>query len=187
MFVYKQFFTHIPVEQMSSLQWFALTSDYGKEYGNICVKYKLRRTPKLLDIGNGQVREMIEDTIVNADTEDGKKILKYSNPDEQYSGGMTNRRYHELVMKYFGDKYDGTIIDEKNLKKGEKYSKDDLEGPSEIVIFKDFDELLEEIHEGGKNIKKNEHTHNSKKGKSKKHKSKKHKSKKNKSKKSTKR
>ena len=59
-------------------------------------------------------------------------------------------------MKYFGNKYDGTIIDENKLKKGKKYSKKDLEGASEIVIFEDFDELLEEIHEGGKKIKKNE-------------------------------
>ena len=80
MFVYKQFFTYIPVEQMSSIQWFALTSDYGKEYGNICVKSKLRRPPKLLDIGNGQVRDLIEHTIVNADDEYGKKKYKVQQP-----------------------------------------------------------------------------------------------------------
>ena len=102
---------------------------------------------------------MIENHIKDYDD----KILFYSDPDEQYSGGKSNSKYHNIVKKYFMDDYDGTIIDENNLKSSYKYSTDDLEGPSEIVLWKDFSILLQEISEGGKKKK----TKNTKKKKNK--------------------
>ena len=138
---------------MSGSQWFALTNDYGSVYGDITIKYKFKKTPHLLDIGDGKVREMIEQTIEPHDN----NIIKYSDPDQQYSGGQGNRDYHNLVKKYFGEEYDGTIIEADKLKDGKKYSKEDMEGATEVVIWKDFTELLKEETEsvtGGKPIKK---------------------------------
>ena len=147
--IYKQFIKYIPLQEMSGLQWFALEQNYGEFYGDIHKKYKFIKEPKLLNIGDGDIREMIENYIKNSDD----SILLYSDPNEQYSGGKSNAKYHNIVKKYFGEKYDGTIIDEKNLKNSDKYSLDDLEGANEIVIWKDYPILLEEITNGGKKRK----------------------------------
>jgi hypothetical protein len=140
--IYKQFYKKIiPLNEMSGLQWFALTKNYGTSYGDLVQTYEFIQKPKLLDIGNGSIREKIEETILFYDF----SILIYSDPDEQYSGGRSNKMYHELLKKYFEDSFDGTIIDENHLESGEKFSKEDLEGPSEIVLWKDFSLLLKEI------------------------------------------
>ena len=140
--IYKQFYNKVtPLYEMSGLQWFALTKNYGTSYGDLVQAYEFIQKPKLLDIGNSLIREKIEKIILPYDS----SILIYSDPDEQYSGGRSNKIYHELVKKYFGDSFDGTIIDENHLISGEKYSKEDLEGPSEIVLWKDFSVLLREI------------------------------------------
>lgn len=148
--IYKQFTNYTPVEDMTGLQWFALEKNYGESYGGIHKEYKFKKTPKLLDIGDGNVREQMEETISPMD----KSILIYSNPDEQYSGGKSNAKYHNIVKKYYGDEYDGTIIDEKNLKGSAKYPEEDLEGPSEIVLWKDYPNLIEEVSKGGKRRRK---------------------------------
>lgn len=140
--IYKQFYQKvIPLNEMTGLQWFALTENYGSSYGEILKTYEFIKKPKLLDIGNGNIREKIEEFILPYDS----SILIYSDPDEQYSGGRSNKIYHELVKKYFEKEYDGTIIDESKLVPSPKYLKDDLEGPSEIVLWKDFNVLLREI------------------------------------------
>ena len=74
-------------------------------------------------------------------------MLKYCDPDQQYSGTSANTKYHNLVKHIFGQEYDGTIIDEEQLHGNTKYPISELEGPSEIVIWKDYTDLLEEIHE----------------------------------------
>ena len=86
---------------------------------------------------------MIEDEVKKSDP----KSVRTCHPDEQYSGTTANKKYHNLVKDIFGQEYDGTIIDGNNLKSNSKYSIDDLEGPSEIVIWKDYNDLLEEIPE----------------------------------------
>ena len=138
--IYKQFHQYFPLNEMTGLQWFALSKNYGEVYGSISKSYRFRKTPKLLDIGDANVRTMIRETIEPFDP----SIAKYSDPNEQYSGGASNKKYHLLVQKYFGDTYDGTIIDEKNLKGNRDYSAEDLDGASEVVLWKDFDQLLEE-------------------------------------------
>jgi hypothetical protein len=100
---------------------------------------------------------MLEEQIEPYDS----SILVYSDPNEQYSGGRSNTKYHTIVKKYYEEEYDGTIINMKNLKGSKKYSIEDLEGASEIVLWKDFTELLEELPDGGrkrklKNISKRE-------------------------------
>lgn len=140
--IYKQFFQKaVPLSEMKGLQWFAITENYGSSYGEILKTYEFIQKPKLLDIGNGRMREKIEEFILPNDS----SILIYSEPDEQYSGGRSNKIYHELVKKYFEKEYDGTIIDESNLQESNKYTIEDLEGPSEIVLWKDFDTLLKEL------------------------------------------
>jgi len=149
--IYKQFNKYIPLQEMTGLQWFALEKGYGDSYGSIHKKYQFKKQPKLLDIGNGNIREMLEDHIEPYDV----NIVLYSDPNEQYSGGRSNTKYHTIVKKYYEDEYDGTIINEKKLKGSKKYSVEDLEGPSEIVLWKDFTELLEEIPNGGSKRKLN--------------------------------
>jgi hypothetical protein len=148
--IYKQFTNYTPLEDMTGLQWFALEKNYGESYGGINKEYEFIKTPKLLDIGDGNVREQIEETISPMDN----SILIYSEPDEQYSGGKSNAKYHNIVKKYYGDEYDGTIIDAKNLKGNEKYPVETLEGPSEIVIWKDYSNLIKEVSAGGKRKRK---------------------------------
>lgn len=147
--IYKQFANYKSLEEMSENQWFALNEKYGESYGNIHKKYKFIKEPNLLDIGDGNVREMIENFIQNSDA----NILIYSNPDEQYSGGKSNKIYHNILHKYFGKNYDGTIINENKLNSSNKYSIQDLAGPSEIVIWKDYSTLLQEVTNGGKKRK----------------------------------
>jgi len=143
--LYKQFYQFVPLNEMTGLQWFALTPEYGSSYGPIHKKYRFKRSPKLLDIGNADVRTMIEETIAPFDPE----IMDLSDPNIQYSGGEFNKKYHRLVQKFFGDLYDGTIIDENHLQGNTKYSAEDLEGPSEVVLWKNYPELLEEISSNG--------------------------------------
>lgn len=133
---------------MHGIQWFALRENYGNEtYGDISKKYRFKKAPRLLDIGNAEVRSMIVDTISPMDP----KIVGLSDPDEQYSGGVGNRKYHELVKKYFGDEYDGTVIDENHLVGNARYSVEDLEGASEMVLWDRHSELLSLVSDTPKN------------------------------------
>ena len=145
--IYKKFAKYIPLNQMSGLQWFALTKDYGTStYGDISKKYHFKKKPNLLDIGNANVRSMIKQIIQPFDP----LIVEYSDPNNQYSGGVMNKKYHNLVKEYFGKKYNGTIIDETKLQGNNEYSIEDLEGPSEIVIWDNYTDLLEEVKNGGR-------------------------------------
>jgi len=149
--IYKKFAKYVPLNEMDGFQWFALTPDYGTTYGDISRKYRFKKEPKLLDIGDANVRSMIVKRILSDDP--NSMIKKYSDPDEQYSGGKRNKLYHELVKQYFGNEYDGTIIDENHLEGNDEYSIEDLEGPSEIVLWHHYPELLEEIEQSGGMIK----------------------------------
>jgi hypothetical protein len=148
--IYKKFATYVPLNEMHGIQWFALRGDYGTSYGDISKKYRFKKAPRLLDIGNANVRSIIVDTI----SPSYQKIVGLSDPDEQYSGGVGNRKYHELVKKYFGDSYDGTVIDENYLVGNSRYSKEDLEGPSEMVLWDRHSELLSLVSEDNLEVPK---------------------------------
>lgn len=144
MYIYKQFREYKPLSEMEGIQWFSQIEDYGKSYGPILKKYKFIKDPRLLDIGNANIRQQIVDTINKQDPE--SKIEYYSDPNNQYSGGRDNYKYHSLLKKYFSD-YDGTIIDSNKLEGNDKYTVEDLDGPTEIVLWKDFTTLLEEVND----------------------------------------
>ena len=144
MYIYKQFREYKPLSKMEGIQWFSQIKNYGESYGPILKKYKFIKTPLLLDIGNADIRQQIVNEIFTQDPE--SKIEYYSNPDNQYSGGRDNYKYHELVKKYFSN-YDGTIIDANKLIGNDKYKVEDLAGPTEIVLWKDFTTLLEEVND----------------------------------------
>ena len=139
--IYKKFHNYKPIDNFKGHQWFALKEDYGTEYGNISRSYQFKKEPKLLDIGNANVREMIENEIKKDDSINARVC----HPDEQYSGTKANKKCHDIIKQIFGDEYDGTVIDEDNLHGNETYSSEDLEGPSEIVIWKDYNDLLKEL------------------------------------------
>ena len=142
--IYKKFHKYKPIQDFKGHQWFALTDNYGADvYGAITKSYNFKKPPKLLDIGDADIRIMIEDEIKKNDP----NLVKYCHPDEQYSGTTGNKKCHSLIQDIFGEEYDGTIIDIGNLKSNSKYTINDLEGATEIVIWKDYTDLLEEIHE----------------------------------------
>ena len=142
--IYKKFHKYKPIQDFKGHQWFALTDNYGADvYGAITKSYNFKKPPKLLDIGDADVRIMIENEIKKKDP----NLVKYCHPDEQYSGTTGNKKCHSLIQDIFGEEYDGTIIDIDNLKSNSKYTINDLEGATEIVIWKDYTDLLEEIHE----------------------------------------
>ncbi len=164
--IYKKFHKYKPVSEMNGLQWFALENNYGDgTYGNITKSYRFKREPKLLNIGDADVRVEIEEEIKK--TGAGQDIINSLDPNEQYSGGPFNKKYHEIVKGRFINEYDGTIIDESQLKGNDKYSVEDLEGPTEIVIWRDFEDLLEEQSSGGKKKKTKKRKYNMKRRKTK--------------------
>jgi hypothetical protein len=150
--IYKKFHKYISVDEFKGIQWFALADNYGTEYGDITKAYKFKREPKLLNIGDADVRVMIENEV----QKDDPKMVEYCHPDEQYSGTRANTKYHNILKDIFGEEYDGTIIDHEQLHGNETYPISDLEGPSEIVIWKDYNDLLEEQQNNdiGKGINK---------------------------------
>jgi hypothetical protein len=142
--IYKKFHKYKPIQEFKGHQWFALEDNYGADtYGAITKSYNFKKPPKLLDIGDADVRIMIEDEIKKTHPE----LVKYCHPDEQYSGTTGNKKCHSLIQEIFGQEYDGTIINIDKLKGNSKYTIGDLEGATEIVIWKDYPDLLEEIQE----------------------------------------
>jgi hypothetical protein len=162
--IYKKFHKYKPVSEMNGLQWFALENSYGDgTYGNITKSYRFKREPKLLNIGDADVRVEIEEEIKK--TGAGQDVINNLDPNTQYSGGPFNKKYHEIIKGRFGDEYDGTIIDEAQLKGNDKYSVEDLEGATEIVIWRNFEDLLEEQNSGGKKRKTKKRKYNMKRRK----------------------
>lgn len=139
--IHKKFRKYKPLADFRGHQWFALTENYGTEYGDISRSYRFKKKPKLLNVGDADVRVMIENEVEKEDP----NLVALCHPDEQYSGTKANKKYHDMLQNIFGQEYDGTIIDNDQLKGNEKYPTEELEGPSEIVIWKDYDDLLEEL------------------------------------------
>ena len=71
--IYKKFHKYRPIDEFKGIQWFALTGDYGTMYGDVTKSYRFKQNPKLLNIGDADVRVMIENEIEKYDT----TMLKY--------------------------------------------------------------------------------------------------------------
>jgi predicted TIM-barrel fold metal-dependent hydrolase len=84
---------------------------------------------------NTKIRKLIENTIVK----DYPEFKEISDPDFQYSGGKNNFKYHSYVKKYFSKDFDGTIIIDSEV------DSEDLEGPTEIVLWKNFNTLIKKL------------------------------------------
>ena len=140
--VFKQFHSFVELKDMDGCQWFSLAKAYGNEYGNIHKSYSFKKQPRLLDIGNWEIRQKIERRIQKYEPEN----VFFCHPDEQYSGGMSNKKYHEALKRIFGKCFDGTIISEEHLTGSKKHpDTDDLEGATEMVLWGHFADILEPI------------------------------------------
>lgn len=141
-YLYKRFFQENfkPPSAMSDLEWFALEGGYGSSdtYGPIVKTYEVKKPLTLINLGHGLTREKIIKELSAHEEE----IEKYIDPDYQYSGGRYNAKLHALLRIYYGNRYDGTIIDEKDLVSGGRFEASDMEGASEVVLWKNFPKLL---------------------------------------------
>lgn len=138
-FVYKRFNKGCvlsPSEMSGSqkVQWFALTAEYGQDfYGPIVHTYVFNRMPRL-NVGSNEVRTKLRST---AEAGEGKSLAREFSADEQWSGGAGNFVFTDLVRKYFYEKYDGTIVvDDSDA------TDEDNKGPTEIVLWKNFSDIL---------------------------------------------
>jgi hypothetical protein len=140
--LHKQFHLYQSVEEMDKLQWFALEADYGAEstYGSIHRVYKMKKEPKLLNIGDANIRIMIENRVRETEPYN----VPFLHPNDQYAGGQSNKKYHNIVKPFFDQEYDGTIINAKELIGNDIYSEEDLDGATEVVLWHKHQEFLEE-------------------------------------------
>lgn len=131
-----------PVNKFNKITWYALTPNYGS-YGNITETYVLRKDVYLLNLGRYKARLL---TLECIPTEKQGDYENYIDPDIQYSGGRANKIVHENIMKYFNSdkrhrnkQINGTYINEQNV------DDDDLEGPTEVVLFGPQEKLVKHI------------------------------------------
>lgn len=110
--------------------WFTPIND-GDFYGEYLGTYKLKRDISLLKLGSMVVRKQI--------IKSHPELKGPLEPDFQYSGHASNRHVHELLFKIYGSKFDGTGII------SDEVDDEELEGPTEFVIWGDLTEILEEI------------------------------------------
>ena len=131
--LYKQFFKP---RKFGEIEWYSLEPGYGESYGNYITTYVLKKDLNLLNLGIMSSRNSLVENIINrAENESDKEAIKFLiDPDEQYSGGSSNRLLHKLIQDY--TYFDGTYINEKEV------DDEDLEGPSEVVLFGDQTQLI---------------------------------------------
>ena len=145
-YLYNQFHAFYTLAEMAIKnrpQWFAYTPAYGDSYGPVGIRYRIKGKLRLLDLGNGKVRDSIINNISRVGTDQDAASIKFlCDPNNQFSSGVENRKLHDLLSKYYKKSHDGTRIDADKLKDGQLYSAEDMDGPSEVVIWKNFTKLL---------------------------------------------
>jgi len=102
--------------------WFSNIACYGEEdsYGPIVSTYASERSLCLIPLHTMKLRKELYEHIkkdINGTARDKHVKLNHLefllNPDEQYSGGISNKSLHKILKKIFlSDGIDGTIIDE---------------------------------------------------------------------------
>lgn len=108
--------------------WFSQIMGYGSDdtYGSYIATYKPKRELRLLNLSTMEFRRMIFRRLGELSKDSRALILL--DPDEQYSGGTSNRRLHDFLKHAFERKYDGTYTMDAEADA-------DCEGPSEVVLF----------------------------------------------------
>ena len=141
--LYKRFATGCVLSLTSmkakgDVQWFALESDYGPDsYGPIVHTYVVKNQPRLINVGSDVIREEVRK---RAAAGERRSLRKEFNADEQWSGGAGNHVFHNLVRKYFGREYDGTIVIE-----GSAATDEENEGATEITLWRRFSEIVRKV------------------------------------------
>lgn len=126
------------MKKKGDVQWFALESDYGKDsYGPVVHTYVVKNRPRLINVGSDVIREEVKK---RAATGEGRSLDKEFRADEQWSGGAGNHVFTNLVHKYFGREYDGTIVVE-----GNPATDEENQGATEIVLWRRFNEIVRKV------------------------------------------
>ena len=118
--------------------WFSQIACYGEEdsYGPIVSTYASERSLRLIPLHTMKLRRELSEYIkdnINFTLKDKHvrqdKLEKLLHPDEQYSGGSSNKRLHNMLKKIFiSHGIDGTIIDDTK-------ADEDCNGVTEIVLW----------------------------------------------------
>lgn len=126
------------MKDKGDVQWFALESEYGAEsYGPIVFTYVVKNQPRLINVGSDSVRQELKK---RAEIGEGRPLNKEFNADEQWSGGAGNHVFTNLVRKYFGREYDGTIVVE-----GSPATDEENEGATEITLWRNFSQIVKKV------------------------------------------
>lgn len=129
--LYKRSFNKININDFeNTFQWYSLEPGYGIDsYGPIVNMYHLDKKTKLLDIGKIHNRKLIIKLFNKKYPNSNLDPIEILDPNEQYSGGQSNKKAHELIKSIIGNNFDGTIIEESTVDDTE------LEGPTEVVLW----------------------------------------------------
>ena len=126
------------MKEKRDVQWFALESDYGSDsYGPIVHTYVVKNQPRLINVGSDVIREEVRKRAADGE---GRSLRKEFRADEQWSGGAGNHVFTNLVRKYFGREYDGTIVVE-----GNPATDEENEGATEITLWRRFSEIVRKV------------------------------------------
>lgn len=144
-YIYKRFHKVLSLADMKKkdeLQWFSLTSNYGSEenYGRIVHTYRVKKKPRLINIGLDSIRKLILDRVQQGENRNLGGALT---ANTQWSGGTANKIYNNYVRKYFPN-YDGTIIvsEPPDGKPTALTLDEENDGATEIVLWQGFSEFL---------------------------------------------
>ena len=121
------------LQGLPQISWFSFEPNYGESYGPVLSIYETneKHSPlQLLNLSDMNVRKWIVRKF--------NDLSMLLDPDEQYSGGRTNKALHLKIFQHFGEYFDGTIIRECDLSEEDQF---DLEGVSEMVLWR-FEKLV---------------------------------------------
>ena len=126
------------MKEKGGAHWFALDSDYGADsYGPIVHTYVVKNQPRLINVGSDAIREKVRKVAAKGER---RPLRKEFSADEQWSGGAGNHVFTNLVRKYFGTEYDGTIVVE-----GNPATDEENQGATEIALWRRFSEILRKV------------------------------------------
>lgn len=141
---------------MNGLVWFSPIAGYGSDitYGPIVTSYRLKKSVRLLNLGQARVRNATQKILEQRGLK-RTDLAQLFDPDNQYSGAEGNKKLHTLLLRQFGTDLDGTIIistlepndyiNDNNFPKKIYVNDEDLEGATEIVLWKNHADFLKRL------------------------------------------